>query len=168
MPGDPTDDEVEATLAAQPTKRWQELWGAVDALDAQPEHVTWAGGQQIDTTVVDGVERPVFEMPYVVYSDAVERVLRLLAELRVIMPFRWPDWDGVSRYRSGRGLADAPVADAARLASVIVRADRFCDGTVAATLEDGTLPAILGRLRRWFDEERQQPPPESGLWCGPL
>lgn len=167
VPDDPTDDEVEATLAAQPTERWQELWDAVDALEAQPESATWAGGQQIDTAVVDGTERPVFQMPYVIYSDAVERVLRLLYDLDVVTPFRWPEWDGVTLYRSGRGLSEAPVADAVRLATAVVRADRFCEGTIAATIEDGTLQAILRRLRRWFDDERGHASPSGASGRGP-
>ena len=36
----------------------------------------------------------------------------------------------------------------------IVRNDRFCEGTIKATLEDGTLSAALQRLLRWYDQER--------------
>ena len=32
--------------------------------------------------------------------------------------------------------------------------DMFSEGTIAATLEDGTLLAVLQRIRRWFEKER--------------
>jgi len=50
-------------------------------------------------------------------------------------------------------MASAPVADAARLATVIVRGERFCAGTLSVAISDGTLNAILARLRRWFEAE---------------
>jgi hypothetical protein len=67
--------------------------------------------------------------------------------------FDWPAWDGAVRYPCGEGMASAPVADAARLATVIVRGERFCDGTLAGAISDGTFSAILARLRRWFEVE---------------
>lgn len=56
-------------------------------------------------------------------------------------------------YQEARGLDEAHVADAARLATTFVRRERFCDGTIQKALENGALPAILARLRRWFETE---------------
>jgi hypothetical protein len=41
-------------------------------------------------------------------------------------------------YRGGGGLEAAPVAEAVRMATAIVRADRFTEGALAASLTDGT------------------------------
>jgi hypothetical protein len=38
------------------------------------------------------------------------------------------------------------------MVTAIVRAERFSEGTIGATLEDGTLFAALRRIRRWHDE----------------
>jgi hypothetical protein len=147
---DPTDDEIEARLEAVLDDGWDTLWDAVDRLAAEEtDHATWRGGEQVDTTVVDGVEQPVLHMPYVVYSDAVNRLVGRLSALGLIVPFNWPAWDGTRRFRTGQGMADAPVADAVRLITAIVRADRFSEGTIAVTIEDGTLPAAIERIRRW-------------------
>jgi hypothetical protein len=151
---EPTDAEIEAGLGTQPESRWQELWDAWAEVEAEPTHVAWAGGDQVGTTVVDGVERPVLQMPYALYSDSVERLRRAIGGLGIIVVFPWPDWEGMTRYRSGQGLADAPVADAARLATAVLRGERFCEGNIEAALDDGTLAAIIQRLRRWFDHER--------------
>jgi hypothetical protein len=55
-----------------------------------------------------------------------------------IAPFNWSDWDGLEIYRGGGGLEAAPVAEAVRMATAIVRADRFTEGALAASLTDGT------------------------------
>jgi hypothetical protein len=151
---DPTDQEIEGLLQGASQYRWVALWAAVDQVEAETEHVTWGGGQQVDTTVVDGVERPLLQMPYAIFSDALERLIRSLYELGVIVSFNWPDWHGDKTYARGRGLDTAPVADAVRMVTAIVRADRFSEGTIAAMLDDGTLLAALGRIRHWYEVER--------------
>ena len=79
-------------------------------------------------------------------------MLHALHEVDVIVPFNWPDWEGVKKYRGGTALETAPVADAVRMTTAIIRAERFSEGTLGATLADGTLFAALRRLRRWHDE----------------
>jgi O-acetyl-ADP-ribose deacetylase len=155
---DPTDVEIDAILFAAPVERWRDLWAAVEDLETESQHVRWGGGQQVDTTTVDGVEPPMFQMPYAVYSDAVNHTVQALYDLDAIVPFNWPDWDGVERFRGGRGLDSAPVADAIRLATAIVRADRFSEGTIAATLDDGTFLAALRRVRQWYEDNVRQLP----------
>jgi hypothetical protein len=147
-------DPIETALRAAPAELWDQLFEATHAFLAESEHSTWAGGDQIDTTVVDGEERPVFEMPYVLYSDTVRRIISLLDWIGVVHPFDWPHWEQADRYRGGSALRSAPVGDAARMATVIVRSDRFCEGSIAAAIDDGTLAAVLDRLLRWYDSQR--------------
>jgi len=149
---DPTDADIEARLRAAPADAWSALWSAVADLDGEDEHMSWGGGQQVDRTVVDGVERPVIQMPYAVYSRATERVVAALYDVGAVVPFDWPGWAGGTSYRGPTALDAAPVADAVRMTTAIVRADRFTEGTIGATLADGTLVAALRRLRRWHDE----------------
>jgi hypothetical protein len=54
------------------------------------------------------------------------------------------------------GLAEAPVADAARLATTYIRGERFGDGAIEQALQNGALLAILARLRRWFETEHPE------------
>lgn len=115
--------------------------------------MTWGGGDQVDTTVIDGVERPVIQMPYAIYSEPVERLLAALRGLGAVVPFNWSAWDGITRYRGATALDAAPVADAVRMTTAIVRAERFSDGGIGETLVDGTLFAVVRRLRRWHDED---------------
>jgi hypothetical protein len=92
--------------------------------------------------------------PHPIYSDTVDAIEELLYELHIVVPFEWMAWDGVRRYTGGRGLAEEPVADAVRLATAIIRGERFFDGTIKAAIADGALSAVLARLHRWYEEER--------------
>lgn len=150
---DPTDADIELILSGAGANAWSALWAAVTKIEAVDERTTWSGGQQIDTTLVDGVERPVIQMPYAIYSEGTDRAIEALYELGAIVPFDWPAWDGIRGYRGPDALDTAPVADAVRMLTAIVRADRFSEGTIGATLEDGTFLAALRRLRRWHNEE---------------
>jgi hypothetical protein len=96
---DPSDAQIEEVLRAVPAERWHELWAAFDAVDPARTHTLWEGGQQAGTVVVDGVEKPVHQVPYAAYSDEVERLLRAISGCGLVVPFAWPDWDGLERYR---------------------------------------------------------------------
>ncbi|MFJ2034131.1 DUF6508 domain-containing protein [Streptosporangium sp. NPDC087985] len=135
-----------ATLAAQPAESWEELFALADRLTPADLQTPWGGGQRRESGAI--------QVPYPVYSDTVSAITDLLYRLNVLVVFDWPSWYHQDRYPGGRGLADAPVAQAARLATSIIRGERFCDGAIAGALRDGTMQAILHRLRRWYAEER--------------
>lgn len=153
-PTDPTDEDIEALLAAIPAEEWRALWEAVDRLDeaARTERglMHWAGGEQVGTTMVRGVETPVYQQHYAIYSNALNRVVGRLYDLDLVTSLNWPAWDGTERYQQGRGIDGAPVGDAVRLITAVIRSDRFSDGAIVAAIEDGTLPAALRRLRDWY------------------
>lgn len=58
---------------------------------------------------------------------------------------------GSRRFPGGAGLADAPVADAMRLITVVVRGERLCDGTIEQAVEDGSLIAAAERILVEFE-----------------
>lgn len=146
---DPTDAEIEARLAAAPAEAFAELWAAAAELAAEDRHGTWAGGEVVDTMVVDGVERAVRQMPYVERSPALDRVHTGLGRVGAIVPFDWLNWGGLARYTTADAVAEAGLADAVRLVTALVRADRFSEGSFLAAAEDGRLGAAIEVIRRW-------------------
>jgi hypothetical protein len=154
-----TDVAIAAALATGRDEDWLVLWEAVDALAEETTFATWAGGDVVQTTIVDGEERHVFRMPYPRYAEQVSRVEAQLGALGLFVPFDWPGWDGVRRYRADpAALADAPVGDAVRLLTAIHRSKRFCDGSIDGALRSGLMQAALTRLRDWYDHERTADP----------
>ena len=55
---------------------------------------------------------------------------------------------GLLRHRGGRGMDDAPVEDAVRMATAVLRSERFSDGSIEGALRDGTLQAAVRRVLR--------------------
>jgi hypothetical protein len=149
-----SDGAIEDRLRAASANRWRDLWDAIDRLVVEREKGQWAGGETVGTVVVDAVEKPVIQMPYVLYSAVVLDVIAKVGQLGASQPFDWQAWDGLNRYPDGQGLDEAPVGESIRMVTAIVRADRFSEGTLLHSLESGTFMAAIDRLRRWFDEER--------------
>jgi hypothetical protein len=137
---EPTDREIEDRLAAAPADHWAQLCRAMDALSEGDDHAAWSSDPD--------------QLPYVTYDEAASEVVGLLGAVGAVFPFDWPRWKGFERYPDPGRIDGAPVADTARLATTIVRGERFCDGTIATSLRDGTLHAVVRRLCRWYETER--------------
>lgn len=130
------DEAIRAALAQAGDDDWRALWAAVDELDALDAYATW--------------ETPEGQLPYPTYAEPVDRVRRQLGVLGLYVPFAWPDWAGIARYRDDpAALADAPPTDAVRLLTAIQRSERFTDGSIEGALESGLLQTALARLRTW-------------------
>lgn len=144
------DAQIDAILARADDKAWAALWEAFETLGGETTFATWAGGNVVAATNVNGENRPVHAMPYPVYADSVERVRDALGRLGLFVPFDWTHWEGLVRYRDDpASLATAPVADAVRTLTAIQRSERFSEGSIQGALERGVLQAAVTRLRRW-------------------
>jgi hypothetical protein len=149
----PTDEEIAASLAAKPAEQWLRLLDLADSVSLGNLEMCWLGG---------GEQKPgVFTLNHPRYSDSVQAIIESLYELGVIVSFNWPEWHRTSPlFPAAAGLTEAPVADAARLATTYVRGERFSDGAIQQAIDNGAWLAILDRLRRWFETER--PDPDTG------
>lgn len=142
---DPDDDQIVAAMAAHPPEKWRELFTKMDALTSADLRVEWHGGNEV---------RPgVRHMPYPVYGDAVRAIQLALAELNVVVVFDWQTWMADHAYSAER-VPRLSVADTARLATAIIRGERFHDGAIAQAIDSGVFTAILDRLRTWHETER--------------
>ncbi|WP_366816649.1 DUF6508 domain-containing protein [Nocardioides sp.] len=140
---DPSDAQVEAELRSVPDATWLEAFSAADALTAEDRDFAWGGGQKTESGAI--------QMPYPVYSDRVRQLYRSLPGANT----DWMKWmPGNPLLRDPARLAGAPVADAARLATVYVRGERFNDGVFGRAVQDGSVDAIIARMRVWYETER--------------
>ncbi|MER6941872.1 DUF6508 domain-containing protein, partial [Nocardioides sp. NPDC000441] len=140
---DPSDAQVEAELRSVPDATWLEAFSAADALTAEDRDVAWGGGQKTESGAI--------QAPYPAYSPRVRQLYRSLPGASI----DWMKWMRGNPLLSAPSLLGAaPVADAARLATVYVRGERFNDGVFGRALQDGSIDAIVARLRTWFESER--------------
>jgi hypothetical protein len=114
--------------------------------------MTWDGGES-RTTLVDGEERVVTTMPYAVYSESADRVRRALPAVGAVFVYDWMSWPRLRAYPGGAGLDAAPVTDAVRLATAVLRSERFTEGSYGGAIADGLVGAIVRRLLQWRREE---------------
>jgi len=145
-----TDSDLRATLMRSTSSARAELRFAFNDMrgviaDGRPM-VEWS------SRTGSGTSEDPFTLAYPGYSPAVTRLIAALVAANAMAVFRWMDWGGSRQFRGGVGLVEAPVADAMRLVTTVVRGERFCDGTIAAAVEDGSLSAAAERILVEFDE----------------
>ncbi len=146
------DDLIAAQLEAVPEELWIQLLRAREAFDAAGELVTW--------------RTPPGGFAYVTYSEHLTTFVAALQAVAPVVHFDWSKWGGIERYPGGRGLEAASVAEAVRMVTAIVRAERFNDNMIGASAQDGLLVSIDDRLRRWRNEERGARPEPGGASIG--
>ena len=134
-----------------PAAAWERLDAALAALEGDPAPMTWDGGDE-RATIVNGEQRVVTAMPYAVYSDAAEEMRRALGGVGAIFVYDWMSWPRLRAFPGGTGLDDAPVTDAVRLATAVLRSDRFTEGSYGGAIADGMVAAIVRRLLAWHRE----------------
>ena len=156
---DPTNAELTAALLrATPAARIQ-LRAAVDVV----KRLITEGRRVVGWSPLIGegsTEHPLV-LSYPEYDEAVPQLIAALVAVNAQPVFDWMRWDGSRRFPDGVGLAEAPVGDAMRLVTVIVRGERFCDGTIAKAIEDGSLLTAAERIIDALDEPATAPPEPS-------
>jgi hypothetical protein len=131
-----TDD----TAAAPWPDRLNAIGAFADELAADDFDIGgWRGGERGD----DGV----IQMPWFELSDRALAFVRALGG--IIEPFDWPTWaatDEAKRLYEDRDvLATATPKQLSKLATSLVRSDRFNEGELAAAFESGVMAAIARR-----------------------
>ncbi|WP_190133166.1 DUF6508 domain-containing protein [Streptomyces mashuensis] len=110
-----------------------------------PDDFRWHPAQQRpDGVMVTG---------YPLYGERVERAREALVGVGAVTPlYHW----GSHRPPTVPDGGQLAPADAVRLATAVVRGERFCDGCIGSAVEDGTLRAVLSSLAAWYGEQRAQ------------
>ncbi len=111
---------------------------------------------EIERTTVFGkesgfelIEPGVHTLPYWEEADIVRRFSDLCYRLGIVINFDWPCWD------EGRELVNVDLSKInnldlltlCKLITAIIRNDRFCDGALISSFENGCMPTILRRVR---------------------
>jgi hypothetical protein len=93
-------------------------------------------------------ERP-GQLPYPDYSSRVRAAWRLLEEVGAVTPsYHWTQQQPPALDSEGKVSA----ADAVRLATTIIRSERFGDGNIGAAVNTGVLQAVIAALATWCRE----------------
>ena len=139
------DDEVVNGLRAAPRSAWLRYLDAVDVLALTNDYGRWRGGIAVEGG--DGV----LDMPWIEYSEEVDRVLQALHAVNALVDVDLFEVDVTRQLVTSRSVA---IGDVARLISTIVRMERYSQGQLLRSLEDGTFPSLFRRLAAWYRAQR--------------
>lgn len=119
---------------------WRELREALAALTDEDRDVRWSeGGKQPDGT---------WRMSYPLHGERLDRLVRALSAVGAVTPaYLWQD-NPPPAVPAGERLGPAA---AVRVATAVVRGERFCDGTIARAAGDGLLDAVAESLCAWYE-----------------
>lgn len=89
-------------------------------------------------------------IPVYMFSDAANAFMKAAYDAGwVVEPFNWPEWMGTPEAEQLRddpaAIARADVDQLAKLLTVLLRQERFCDGSLGDAFESGLLTSILRR-----------------------
>lgn len=88
---------------------------------------------------------------YPQYGARVDEACRVLVQVRAVSPkYAWTRF-GPLAYDEDVKLTPA---DAIRLATAIVRGERFCYGNIKAAMDEGMLQAVIGSLADWYRDRQ--------------
>ena len=111
-----------------------------------------------------------FTMPYWSYSSEVDAFQELVYEDGWVRgDFAWPTWTDSEEARALRDdpatLAAATPDQLAKLLTVVIRQDRFVEGTLASAFESGLLLAIVERAAALAADAELQEPRDAHAPC---
>lgn len=102
----------------------------------------WKGG---DTLNEDAIT-----LPWFAPSPLVLDFVQAAYEHGLVVPFEWSDWMAAGGrdlvFAAPEAMAGLSLADVQRVATAIIRGDRFSEGALAEAFEDGRMPALIRRL----------------------
>ena len=143
MAGDGRPDDATLVMALDLKKT--SAWRALVELDAEFQVRPHADDDCV------WPERP-GRVPYPDYSSRVEESRALLTEVGAVTPsYHWMQQRPPALEPGGKLSA----ADAVRLATTIIRSERFGDGNIGAAVEAGVLQAVLAALAAWYRDRLQ-------------
>lgn len=150
--GDPDDTSLLAGLDVT-TGAWHDLLRLADDFAARP-HAEDDCRWEPPATGSDDVTSP----GYPTYGERVQRACKALYNVGAVTPaYHWMGRPAQVMPSDGHELQPA---DAIRVATTIIRGERFCDGAIGQALEEGTLQNVLTSLAAWYRNRATDDTPE--------
>lgn len=135
------DESVITGLRSAPRSAWVRLLDAADVIGLVDDYGAWRGGRTIEG------DEGVLEMPWVEYTDEVDRLVQALYDVHAIVEVDSIEMDIARQMVT---CDPANVLDTVQMISTVIRADRFSEGLLLRSLLDGTLPVLVRRLATWY------------------
>lgn len=127
---------------------WEPLFALIPEIENTSDFGEWVGMKMI--------KKGVFHIPYYIPSPIVEKFMKILHTVPVLIDFDWPAWD------EGRNMGSddsfnfdsTDLLTKCKLITAIVRSDRFCEGALVLGFQSGLILRILKSMAKEVSGER--------------
>jgi hypothetical protein len=88
-------------------------------------------------------------LPYYVTVPVVDKFLKVVHELNIVPNFDWPAWKGGKEILNNKmqDFEELDVVSLCKLFTVIIRSDKFNEGFLINSFNDGTVQRIISALK---------------------
>lgn len=121
---------------------WAKLFNLLDEINPN----THFGHINNTVALPDGAT----QFPYFNFDPVVHCFLKVVNELNIMINFDWSAWkEGKATLENRETNYDKlDIVTLCKLLTIIVRSDRFVDGTLVGSFEDGIIQKIIRGLRK--------------------
>src|SRR4051812_32994364 len=137
--------ELEAHLKTISKNEWSKLFDLLTEMEKPQEFGTMQESKKLEDGMVS--------FPCWISSDIVSKYLQIVDELNIIPAFDWGDWqEGKEILRNkNEDYNQLDTITLCKLMTCIIRSDRFSDGALVGSFQDGTMQRIIGALKNKKD-----------------
>ena len=131
-------------LSSITPQQWEELFIYIPKLESTTDFSTTHFGE---------AKEGVMNMPHVGLSKIVMEVVNKIQEMQLPPTFDYMHWKEGKELINKADFSNTDAITICKLFTVMIRADRFNEGLLASWFSDGTVTALLKRLRVLFGDE---------------
>jgi hypothetical protein len=95
-------------------------------------------------------------LAYFVLSYEAQKFVQMAYDMNWVVQFDWPTWKdtpaAAKLWENPERISEASADDLARVLTVWIRGDRFCEGALSTAFESGVLTAIVKRAAALLEE----------------
>lgn len=137
-----TESDLPLHLKTITSKQWNNLFQFIPEIKQSKNFGYLTPSKKKDKNII--------EFPSYVQTDVVSRFKKTIYDLGLIFSFDWPAWE------EGRKILNSTSPDFEKLSiitlckliTVIVRSNRFCDGTLIMNFKNGITTNILEAIKK--------------------
>ncbi len=137
-----TEENYIEVIESYQKKDWQPVFDLIQEIDSSDKFYEIVESKKNE----DGV----ISMPYFKTSETIDKFLKIVHNLPLLVVFDWSGWEEgtnmINDIDFDYDKIDIPTK--CKIITAIVRKDRFCDGTIASAFEDGLILKILKSIQK--------------------
>lgn len=136
------EENAHESICKYDRKHWQPLLDLIPEIESTPKFAEVAGLEKDDKGYV--------QMPYYVLSSVTKKFLEVAYELGIVISFDWGSWDeGMEMVKNRNYNYDSiDIYSKCKIITTLIRADRFCEGTLAGAFSSGLILKLLKSIDR--------------------